>query len=193
MGRLVQMAVGAYFRSLEIVMVVCMVVMLIMVFGNVILRIFFNTGIDLSEEVPRFAFVWMTFLGGIIGLHRRSHLGVDMVVHALPVFGRKVCWGISQAIMLLCSLFIFYGTYLQHDILAGNASPVGQFSMIYVYGVSYLTGASIAIICAINLIRLFMGRVSEDELIEVHEEGLSEGLETERDMKVQLSNEGVHR
>ena len=193
MGRLVQMAVGAYFRTLEIVMVVCMVVMLIMVFGNVILRIFFNTGIDLSEEVPRFAFVWMTFLGGIIGLHRRSHLGVDMVVHALPVFGRKVCWGISQAIMLLCSLFIFYGTYLQHDILAGNASPVGQFSMIYVYGVSYLTGASIAIICAINLVRLFMGRVGEDELIEVHEEGLSEGLETERDMKVQLSNEGVHR
>jgi len=193
MGRLVQMAVGAYFRTLEIVMVVCMVVMLIMVFGNVILRIFFNTGIDLSEEVPRFAFVWMTFLGGIIGLHRRSHLGVDMVVHALPVFGRKVCWGISQAIMLLCSLFIFYGTYLQHDILAGNASPVGQFSMIYVYGVSYLTGASIAIICAINLVRLFMGRVGEDELIEVHEEGLSEGLETERDMKAQLSNEGILR
>ena len=193
MGRLVQMAVGAYFRALEIVMVVCLVVMLIMVFGNVILRIFFNTGIDLSEEVPRFAFVWMTFLGGIIGLHRRNHLGVDMVVHALPVFGRKVCWGISQAVMLLCSLFIFYGTYLQHDILAGNASPVGQFSMIYVYGVSYLTGASIAIICAINLVRLFMGRVGEDELIEVHEEGLDEGLETERDMKAQLSNEGAHR
>ena len=193
MGQWIQTAIRAYFRTLEIVMVVCMVVMLIMVFGNVVLRIFFNTGIDLSEELPRFAFVWMTFLGGIIGLHRRNHLGVDMVVNALPVFGRKVCWGISQAIMLLCSLFIFYGTYLQHDILAGNASPVGQFSMIYVYGVSYLTGASIAIICAINLVRLLMGRVGEDELIEVHEEGLDEGLETERDMKAQLSNEGAHR
>ena len=59
-------------RLLEIVMVVCMVVMLVMVFGNVVLRLFFNTGIDLSEEMPRFAFVWMTFLGGIVGLHRRS-------------------------------------------------------------------------------------------------------------------------
>ncbi len=193
MGRWIQTAVGAYFRTLEIVMVMCMAVMLIMVFGNVVLRIFFNTGIDLSEEVPRFAFVWMTFLGGIVGLHRRNHLGVDMVVHALPVFGRKVCWGISQAIMLICSLVIFYGTYLQHDILAGNASPVGQFSMIWVYGVSYLTGASIAVICAINLIRLFLGRVEEDELIEVHEEGLEEGLETERDMKAQLVGEGAQR
>ena len=116
-------SIDAFFRPLEIVMVVCMVVMLVMVFGNVVLRLFFNTGIDLSEEVPRFAFVWMTFLGGIVGLHRRRHLGVDMVVHALPVFGRKVCWGISQAIMLVCSLFIFYGTWLQHDIIAGTRRP----------------------------------------------------------------------
>ena len=100
--------------------------------------------------------------------------------------------GISQAIMLVCSIFIFYGTYLQHDILAGHASPVGQISMIWVYGVSYLTGASIAVICTINLFRLFLGRVEDDELIEVHEEGLSEGIETERDMKAQLSREGLH-
>jgi TRAP-type transport system small permease protein len=193
MGRWIQTAVGAYFRTLEIVMVVCMVVMLIMVFGNVVLRIFFNTGIDLSEEVPRFAFVWMTFLGGIVGLHRRAHLGVDMVVHALPVFGRKVCWAISQVIMLICSLFIFYGTWLQHDIIAGNSSPVGQISTLWVYGVSYLTGAAIAIICAANLVRLAMGRVGDDELIEVHEEGMTEGMDAERDMNAQLAGEGVKR
>jgi TRAP-type C4-dicarboxylate transport system permease small subunit len=127
----------------------------------------------------------MTFLGGIIGLHRRSHLGVDMVVQALPVLGRKVCWAISQAIMLVCALFIFYGTWLQHDIIAGNASPVAQLSMIWVYGVSYVTGAAIALICLSNLIRLARGEVADDELIDVHEEGLAEGLEAERDMKAQ--------
>jgi TRAP-type C4-dicarboxylate transport system permease small subunit len=193
MNRSIQAAVDGFFRILEIVMVICMVVMLVMVFGNVVLRIFFNTGIDLSEEVPRFAFVWMTFLGGIVGLHRRRHLGVDMVVHALPVFGRKICWGISQAIMLICSLFIFYGTWLQHDIIAGNSSPVGQISTLWVYGISYLTGAAIAVICIINLIRLFLGRVEEYELIEVHEEGLDEGLETDREMQAQLAGEGAKR
>jgi TRAP-type C4-dicarboxylate transport system permease small subunit len=193
MSQWLQLAVNAFFRTLEIVMVVCLVVMLIMVFGNVVLRIGFNTGIDLSEEVPRFAFVWMTFLGGIVGLHRRNHLGVDMVVHALPVLGRKICWGISQAVMLICSLFIFYGTWLQHDIIAGNSSPVGQISTLWVYGVSYLTGGAIAVICTINLVRLFMGRVEEYELIEVHEEGLDEGIETERDIKTQLAGDGAQR
>ena len=185
MSELLDNAVRAFYRLIEIILVLCMGVMLVMVFGNVLLRLFFNTGIDLSEEMPRFAFVWMTFLGGIIGLHRRSHLGVDMVVQALPVLGRRICWAISQAIMFICALFIFYGTWLQHDIIAGNASPVAQISMLWVYGVSYVTGAAIALICLSNLIRLAQGKVRDDELIDVHEEGLAEGLDAERDMKAQ--------
>ncbi|HEV7257261.1 MAG TPA: TRAP transporter small permease [Bosea sp. (in: a-proteobacteria)] len=185
MSSLLDKLVSGFFRLIEAILVLCMAVMLVMVFGNVVLRLFFNTGIDLSEEMPRFAFVWMTFLGGIIGLHRRSHLGVDMVVQALPIFGRKVCWAISQVIMLICALFIFYGTWLQHDIIAGNASPVAQISMLWVYGVSYVTGAAIAMICLANLVRLARGQVRDDELIDVNEEGMAEGLEAERELKAQ--------
>jgi TRAP-type transport system small permease protein len=172
-------------RLLEGVMVLCLVVMLVMVFGNVVLRLGFNTGIDLSEEMPRFAFVWMTFLGAIVGMRRRAHLGVDMLVRALPVLGRRVCWGLSQAIMLVCCLYIFYGTYLQHDIIAGNASPVAQMSMLWVFGVSYLTGGAIALICASNLIRLFAGKVGDDELIDVIEEGMADAEEAEREIAEQ--------
>jgi TRAP-type C4-dicarboxylate transport system permease small subunit len=181
----------AFTRTLEIVMVACMVVMLVMVFGNVVLRIGFNTGIDLSEEIPRFAFVWMTFLGAIVGMRRRAHLGVDMLVRALPVLGRKVCWGISQAIMLVCCGYIVYGTWLQHDIIAGNASPVAQISMLWVYGGSYFTGIGIGIICLSHLLRLFAGKVDESELIDVHEEGVEEALEAEHEMVEQQARAGA--
>lgn len=172
-------------RLLEVVMVLCMVTMLVMVFGNVMLRLFLNTGIDLSEEVPRFAFVWLTFLGAIVGMRKRAHLGVDLVVQMLPALGRRWCWGISQAIMLVCCGYIVYGTWLQHDIIAGNASPVAQWSMLWVYGVSYLTGTAIGLICLSNLVRLFTGHVRDDELIDVHEEGMDEALEAEHEMKAQ--------
>ena len=189
MGQALKSAIAAFYRALEVVMVICMVVMLVMVFGNVMLRLFLNTGIDLSEEMPRYAFVWMTFLGGIVGMHKRAHLGVDMVVRALPVLGRKVCWGVSQAIMLVCSLYIVYGTWLQHDIIAGKASPVAQISMLYVYGVSYLTGTAIAIICAANLVRLALGQVAESELIDVEEEGMADALEAEHEIEAQQQHE----
>ena len=191
MGKTLKALADALTRALEVVMVICMVVMLVMVFGNVMLRLFFNTGIDLSEEMPRFAFVWMTFLGAIVGMRRRAHLGVDMVVQALPMLGRKVCWGISQAIMLICCLYIVYGTWLQHDIIKGNASPVAQISMLWVFGVSYLTGTAIAIICASNLVRLATGRVTETELIDVHEEGMSEALEAEHEIEAQTAQHPI--
>jgi TRAP-type transport system small permease protein len=185
MGAVLKSAADALTRALEVVMVLCLVVMLVMVFGNVVLRLGFNTGIDLSEEMPRFAFVWMTFLGAIVGMRRRAHLGVDMLVQALPVFGRRICWGISQTVMLVCSLYIFYGTWLQHDIIAGNASPVAQISMLWVFGVSYITGAAIALICLSNLIRLLAGKVPDDELIDVHEEGMADAIEAEHEMAEQ--------
>ncbi|WP_239142887.1 TRAP transporter small permease [Variovorax sp. WS11] len=178
-------------RGLEIVMVLCMVVMLVMVFGNVVLRLFFNTGIDLSEEMPRYAFVWMTFLGAIVGMRRRAHLGVDMLVQALPVLGRRVCWGISQAVMLVCCGYIVYGTWLQHDIIAGTASPVAQISTLWVFGVSYLTGGAIGLICLSNLVRLLAGKVEDSELIDVHEEGMSEAIEVEHEMAEQQARVGA--
>jgi TRAP-type C4-dicarboxylate transport system permease small subunit len=189
MAKLLKAAADAFTRVLEVVMVLCMVMMFIMVFGNVVLRLVFNTGIDWSEEIPRFAFVWMTFLGAVVGMRRRAHLGVDILVQALPVLGRKVCWGISQAVMLVCCGYIVYGTWLQHDIVAGNASPVAQISMLWVFGVSYVAGIGIGLICLSNLIRLFAGKVAEDELIDVHEEGMSEALEAEHEMQEQQARQ----
>lgn len=191
MGKLLKTVADAFTRGLEIVMVLCLVVMLVMVFGNVVLRLFFNTGIDWSEEIPRFAFVWMTFLGAIVGMRRRAHLGVDMLVRALPLLGRKVCWGLSQAIMLVCCGYILYGTWLQHDIIAGNASPVAQLSMLWVFGVSYLTGAAIGLICLSNLLRLAAGKVGDEELIDVHEEGMAEAVEAEHEIVEQQARAGA--
>lgn len=177
MNKALHASVEAFYRALEVVMVICITTMLIMVFGNVILRIFFNTGIDLSEEIPRFAFVWMTFLGAIVGMRKRAHLGVDVVVKMLPVWGQKICWGVSQLVMLVCCVYIVYGTYLQHDIIKGNASPVAQISMLWVFGVSYISGTAIGLICLSNLVRLAVGRVQDAELCDVMEEGLSDAEE----------------
>ena len=179
MKQLVHSLLKGFDRLLEVTLVVCMTVMFIFVFINVMMRLLMNSGIDISEELPRFAFVWMCFVGAVVGMRRHSHLGVDMVVAALPVFGRKICWGISQAIMAVCSAYILYGTWLQHDIIEQNASAVMQISMLYVYGISYLAGAAIIVICLTNLIRLFLGLVEESELIDVLEEGMEDAIEIE--------------
>ena len=191
MKQLVHSLLKGFDRLLEVTLVVCMVVMFVFVFINVMMRLLMNSGIDISEELPRFAFVWMCFVGAVVGMRRHSHLGVDMVVAALPLFGRKVCWGISQAIMAVCSAYMLYGTWLQHDIIEKNASAVMQVSMLYVYGISYLAGAAIIVICLANLVRLALGQVEEHELIDVQEEGMEEAHEIEKGIEEQAQREGA--
>ena len=132
--------------------------------ADIILKLF-------GEKYPAFA---MSVIGAIVGMRKHAHLGVDVITQLLPLAGKKVCWGISQFVMAVCCGYIVYGTWLQHGILEGNASPVAQISMIWVFGVSYLTGTFIGIMCLFNLYLLLTGQVDESRLSDVMEEGMSE-------------------
>ena len=46
-------AIDLFFRGLELLVVLCMVAMVVMVFGNVVLRYGFNSGITVSDEIAR--------------------------------------------------------------------------------------------------------------------------------------------
>lgn len=191
MKQLLQTVTAGFYRMLEIFLVISMIVMFCLVFTNVMLRTFFNSGIDFAEEIPRFAFIWVTFIGAVLGMHKHTHLGVDMVVAALPLLGRKICWGISQVIMGVCSVYMVYGTWMLHDIIWTNTSPVLQMSMFWVYGISYMTGTAITLICLSNLVRLFLGQVDESELIDVREEGMDEAHEIEKELSEQAPHGGI--
>ena len=65
-------------RVLDGLCVACLAAMVVMVFGNVVLRYVFNSGITISEELSRWLFVWMTFLGAISAVREHGHLGTDV-------------------------------------------------------------------------------------------------------------------
>ena len=59
--------------------------MVVMVFANVVLRYGFGSGITVSEEISRFLFVWLIFLGSVPVMRQHGHLGVEMLVGMLSV------------------------------------------------------------------------------------------------------------
>ena len=76
--------------------------MVVLVFGNVVLRYGFNSGISVSEEMSRWLFVWLTFLGGVVALHEHAHLGTEMLVgHLGPTRQEGRAWSIGYVLMLL--------------------------------------------------------------------------------------------
>ena len=74
-------------KAVEAVIALLLAAMVVRVFGNVVLRYGFNSGITISEELSRWFFVWMTFLGAIVGVKEHGHLGTDMLVGRLGPIG----------------------------------------------------------------------------------------------------------
>lgn len=158
---------NGYFKAIEFLLVACLALMGAMVFGNVVLRYLFNSGITVSEELSRFLFVWLTFLGAITGVREGTHLGVDTLLRSLPRLGRAGCIVASEALVLLCCALFFWGTWQQHDINMNNLAPVTEIPMEWVYSVVYLCAGSIAVMVAFRLVLILTGRISPDELMAV--------------------------
>src|SRR3954464_15867496 len=87
-------------RLIETLLVILLALMVVLVFGNVVLRYALNSGITVSEELSRWLFVWLTFLGAIVAVREHAHLGVDALVRRLPPAGRRACLVVSLALML---------------------------------------------------------------------------------------------
>ncbi|MBW0170474.1 MAG: TRAP transporter small permease [Hydrogenophaga sp.] len=160
---------GPVIRLLEAFIAFCLVAMVVMVFGNVVLRYGFGSGLVMSEELSRFAFIWLVFVGAVVAMHEGAHLGVDTVVTALPRSGRVACLVVSELLILACCAMFFWGTWRQHEVNATTAAQVTGMSMIWVFGMGYFTSVGIALVTLRKLWLLATGRLSDDQLIGVHE------------------------
>lgn len=156
-------------RLLSAVMVLFLAMMVVMVFGNVVLRYGFNSGITVSEELSRWLFVWMTFLGSLVALRQRAHLGTDSLVARLPVTGKKICLGASHLLMLYMCWLMLRGAWQQTVINWGTTSAVMEVSTgwLYASGVFFAVLAFVFILA--DFWRLVSGQLSESELIGVTE------------------------
>jgi len=156
-------------KLVEAVLAALLLGMVLMVFGNVVLRYAFNSGITVSEELSRFFFVWLTFIGAIVAMHDGTHLGMDNVVSKLSRRGKLVCLALCQVLILMCCAMLFWGTWRQHEVNATTLAPVTGLSMIWVFGVGYLTSLAIGAHALHKLWRIASGRITEGELIEISE------------------------
>ena len=162
-------AANGYCKLLEVLLVVLMAAMVSMVFGNVVLRYGFNSGITVSEELSRWCFVWMIYLGAIVGLKEHAHLGTDMLISRLGRRGKRACLVLSQLAMLYVTWLIFTGSVAQTRINWDVTAPASEWSMAWFYGIGVVFAVVTAPMLLRELWRVLSGRATEAELVMVQE------------------------
>jgi TRAP-type transport system small permease protein len=153
---------------LEALSAVLLALMVVLVFGNVVLRYAFNSGITLSEELSRWLFVWLTFLGAIVALREHGHLGSDLLVSRLPPWPTKLCLLASQALMLFVTWLLFVGSLAQARINWDVAAPTSGASMAIFYAAGIVFALSAALILLRDMLRLITGK-ADDDLIAIRQ------------------------
>jgi TRAP-type C4-dicarboxylate transport system permease small subunit len=162
--------IDGYCRALDALIALALALMVVLVFGNVVLRYGFNSGITVSEEVSRWLFLWMTFLGAVVALKEHSHLGSDMLVSRLPRAGKRVCLIAGQLLMLYITWLVFKGSLDQTRINWDAAAPVTGWPLAIVYATGVVFAVSAAVLLVRETWRALTGRASDAELVMVKEE-----------------------
>lgn len=145
---MLQTLLDRYCRLLSWIVVACLAVMVVMVFGNVVLRYGFNSGIAVSEELSRWLFLWLVFLGATIAVREHAHMGSDLLLERMPPSIKRLALVAGQLLMLWVTWLVFSGSLAQARINWEVEAPVTGFSLAWVY----MTGVVFALSTAVILL-----------------------------------------
>ena len=157
-------------RAIEIIIMIALIIMVVLVFTNVVMRYGFGSGIAFSDEISRYCFVWLIFLGAIVAMRQHAHLGMDSLVRRLPLMGKKICFVISHGMMLYGCAILLQGSWTHTVLGQANKSAVTGIPMSWVAAAGVVSSIAMGIILVSDLARLIVGRLGSEELTTVSEE-----------------------
>ena len=166
---MVKKFIDGYCTFLSYLIAAALAVMVVLVFGNVFMRYAFNSGFSVSEELSRWLFVWLTFMGAVVALRDNAHLGTDMLVGRLGPMGKKICMGLSLLLMLFCLWLLFKGSYDQTLINWDTTSAVMEVSVSYFYASGMVFAVLGGLIVLRNLWLLLTGQLGDGDLVMMQE------------------------
>jgi TRAP-type C4-dicarboxylate transport system permease small subunit len=147
------------FLALKAAIALLLAGMVVLVFGNVVLRYAFNQGITVSEELSRMFFVWLTFLGAVVAMREHGHLGVDSLIKRLPPLGAKVAVLGGHGLMLYATWLMISGSWSQTLINLHVGAPATGISMAFFYGAGLAFGIPAFLILLSDAFAIATGRI----------------------------------
>lgn len=153
-----QAAMDKLFKAIQYLIAFFLALMITLVFLNVLLRYIFNTGLAWSEEVARLCFIYLVYLGTIDAYRDNRHLGVEMlVVRAKPKM-QKILYLAIQVIVIWMMALLTIGSYTVALQNINDRWVATGYPIVLIAGIGVVTGASIVLLAASNIVNLLRGK-----------------------------------
>src|SRR5699024_6663970 len=104
----------------------------VIIFSQVVLRYIFSSSLPWSEEIARYAFIWLIYVGVSYGAKRQKHLSVDVITMLFNDKCKIIMNMIANVLFLIFALVItYYGIDIVGRITRESAAL--GIPMEYVY------------------------------------------------------------
>lgn len=138
-------------QYLEVILIsILFSVMIISTFSQVILRAIFNSSLSWSEELTRYCFIVMVFIGISYAVKVNKHIKIDLIYSIINDKKKKILGIFSMIVFILFSLYLVYhGAIVTQKMFSlGQISPALHIPSGLLYSV-------IPIGLSLTTIRLF--------------------------------------
>lgn len=127
-------------RALYYVCSFLMFLMLADIFAQVVSRYALGKSLTWSEELGRYLFVWMSFLGMAVAINKGSHVALDILVTVLKNTSKRVLIIINNAFVIFFGIVLTYSGYMLVQLGFMQTSPTLKIPMEFVYIVIPISG-----------------------------------------------------
>lgn len=110
-------------------------IMAVLVIWQVAARFVFKSPLSWTEEAARYLMIWLSFIGGSIGVKRGSHVGVEIFLRILPKGYKKpgqIIGHIMSIIFILIIVFFGFKVVAMQKMM-GQTSPALQIPIWWAY------------------------------------------------------------
>lgn len=162
----------------ELLLIFFSTVMVVLIFLQVVMRQFDNS-LSWSEELARYAFIWLVYIGISYGVKKQRHIKVDIILLLLKEKGQTILTIIANLFFIAFALFVIrYGFDIAMKLLDfGQKSAANQIPMGFIYMASPVG-------MGLTLIRLIQNLIKYINVLrgKGHFDGGIEGLEPEKNI-----------
>jgi gluconokinase len=152
---LIEVPKNRFQRISNHLLALCLGVMAVAVFINIVLRYGFGSGLPASEELSRLLFVWMVFIGATAAYPAGEHMAFTSLVGLLKDKPRRMLAMtlFIRLLVLLACVLIGWGAWHQVVVGFGSHSAVLGYSTALLPLPAFLCATAIGLMALVEIIK----------------------------------------
>ena len=151
---------------LDVIQVTLFALLVGLSFVSVFSRYVFNYSLTWAEELTRYMFVWLVYLGAALCVRRRKHIVMDMVISSFKGKPKKYLSLVNNLILFVFVVVLATQGFKMMPILSTQTSTALQVPMSFIYAAIPVGSVLMAFYLVLDSVLLVQDKLPEDELPE---------------------------